>query len=347
MRAAGPATKRSDIRTCFLNSHAPPVGVVYFCRPLKAGAHPFDSEVRPFIAPEENMKPIRSFLFVPGSRESWLDKVAGAGADALILDLEDSVPLDAKVLARELVASRIAALAAAGQRVYVRINRSPFMYSMEDLLAVARPGLEGIVLSKPNGAEDVDMAAMMVAEAELRNGLAAGSVGLVPTLETARSIQFAHDIALRPRVTAIACAAARNGDVARSVGFQWTREGLESLHFKSAAVVAARAAGKMPLTGLWQEVHDIEGLKQAAAANRRLGFVGEMLLHPSNVAPVNAIYSPSDEDVAYYRGMIDAFDRAQGEGRAAVIYDGEHIDYAHVKTAREIVEQARAVRAPQ
>jgi citrate lyase subunit beta/citryl-CoA lyase len=293
------------------------------------------------------MKPIRSFLFVPGSRESWLDKVAGAGADALILDLEDSVPLDAKVLARELVASRIAALAAAGQRVYVRINRSPFMYSMEDLLAVARPGLEGIVLSKPNGAEDVDMAAMMVAEAELRNGLAAGSVGLVPTLETARSIQFAHDIALRPRVTAIACAAARNGDVARSVGFQWTREGLESLHFKSAAVVAARAAGKMPLTGLWQEVHDIEGLKQAAAANRRLGFVGEMLLHPSNVAPVNAIYSPSDEDVAYYRGMIDAFDRAQGEGRAAVIYDGEHIDYAHVKTAREIVEQARAFRAPQ
>ncbi len=293
------------------------------------------------------MKPIRSFLFVPGSRESWLDKVAGAGADALILDLEDSVPLDAKVLARELVASRIAALAAAGQRVYVRINRSPFMYSMEDLLAVARPGLEGIVLSKPNGAEDVDMAAMMVAEAELRNGLAAGSVGLVPTLETARSIQFAHDIALRPRVTAIACAAARNGDVARSVGFQWTREGLESLHFKSAAVVAARAAGKMPLTGLWQEVHDIEGLKQAAAANRRLGFVGEMILHPSNVAPVNAIYSPSDEDVAYYRGMIDAFDRAQGEGRAAVIYDGEHIDYAHVKTAREIVEQARAFRAPQ
>jgi citrate lyase subunit beta/citryl-CoA lyase len=219
------------------------------------------------------------------------------------------------------------------------------MYSMEDLLAVAVPGLEGIVLSKPNGPEDIDMASMMVAEAELRNGLAAGSIGLVPTLETARSIHFAHDIALRPRVTAVAVAAAKNGDVARSVGFQWTREGLESLPFKVAALVAARAAGKMPITGLWQEVHDIEGLKLAAAAHRRLGFVGEMLLHPSNVAPVNAIYSPSDEDVAYYSGMIEAFDRAQAEGRAAVIYDGEHIDYAHVKTAREIVEQARLFRA--
>lgn len=291
------------------------------------------------------MKPIRSFLFVPGNRESWLDRVVGAGADALILDLEDSVPHDAKTAARALVARKIAGLAGAGQRVYVRINRSPFMYSMEDLLAVAVPGLEGIILSKPNGPEDMDMASMMVAEAELRNSLAAGSIGLVPTLETARSIHFAHDIALRPRVTAIAVAAAKNGDVARSVGFQWTREGLESLPFKVAALVAARAAGKMPITGLWQEVHDIEGLKLAAAAHRRLGFVGEMLLHPSNVAPVNAIYSPSDEDVAYYSGMIEAFDRAQADGRAAVIYDGEHIDYAHVKTAREIVEQARQFRA--
>lgn len=291
------------------------------------------------------MKPIRSFLFVPGSRESWLDKVVSAGADALILDLEDSVPNDAKTAARALVARKIAGLAGAGQRVYVRINRSPFMYSMEDLLAVAVPGLEGIVLSKPNGPEDIDMASMMVAEAELRNGLAAGSIGLLPTLETARSIHFAHDIALRPRVTAVAVAAAKNGDVARSIGFQWTREGLESLPFKVVALIAARAAGKMPITGLWQEVHDIEGLKLAAAAHRRLGFVGEMLLHPSNVAPVNAIYSPSDEDVAYYSGMIEAFDRARADGRAAVIYDGEHIDYAHVKTAREIVELARQFRA--
>lgn len=220
------------------------------------------------------------------------------------------MPHDAKAAARELVARKIAGLAGAGQRVYVRINRSPFMYSTEDLLAVAVPGLEGIVLSKPNGPEDIDVASMMVAEAELRNGLAAGSIGLVPTLETARSIHLAHDIALRPRVTAIAIAAAKNGDVARSVGFQWTREGRESLPFKAAGLIAARAAGKMPITGLWQEVHDIEGLKIAAAAHRRLGFVGEMLLHPSNVAPVNAIYSPSDEDVAYYSGMIEAFDLA-------------------------------------
>ena len=291
------------------------------------------------------MKPIRSFLFVPGHRASWIDKVTGHGADAVILDIEDSVPIAQKEEARALVAARIGGLAEAGQRVYVRINRSPFVYSMEDLAAVVVPGLEGVVLSKPNGPEDMHMAAMLISEAETRNGIAVGTVGMVPTLETARSIHFAHEIALHPRVTAIACAAAKNGDVARSVGFQWTREGLESLAWRSACVVAARAAGKMPIGGLWQEVHDLVGLREATSANRRLGFVGEMLLHPSNVAITNEVYSPSAEDVAYYQGMIDAFEKAQAEGRAALIYDGEHVDYAHVKTAREIVAQAAAFSA--
>jgi len=290
------------------------------------------------------MKPIRSFLFVPGSRESWIDKVPGYGTDAVILDLEDSVPAASKADARALVSRKIEPLAGAGQRVYVRINRSPFLYSMDDLLAVVKRGLEGIVLPKPNGPEDIDLATAMLAEAEMRNGVEQGATGIVPTLETARSLQFAHEIALRQRVTALACASAKNGDVARSVGFQWTREGLESLHFMSGAVIAARAAGKLPIAGLWQEVHDLDGLRESLRFHRRLGFVGELLLHPSNVPVANDEYSPSAEDVAYYEGMLRAFDAAQAAGRAAVIYDGEHIDYAHVKTAREIVELARLYR---
>ena len=97
------------------------------------------------------MKPVRSFLFVPGNRESMLDKAASAGADALILDLEDSVPPAEKVTARELVAGRIGPLSDKGQRVWGRINRSAYLYDLDDLLAVVRPGLEGIFISKPNG----------------------------------------------------------------------------------------------------------------------------------------------------------------------------------------------------
>ena len=288
------------------------------------------------------MNPIRSFLFVPASRESWLDKVPGLGADAVILDLEDSVPAELKVKARELVAARLGALGRDGRRIYVRINRSPHCYSFEDVMAVVREGLEGIVLPKPDGPEDVDLAAALVAEAEMRNGLAPGRVSLVPTLETARSLQFAHEIAIRPRVVAIAGASAKNGDIARSVGFRWTHEGLETLHLKSAVVIAARAAGKLPIGGVWQEVHDLDGLRRAAAFNRQLGFSGEFILHPSNVAVVNEIYTPSAEELAYYEGMIRTFEEARAKGVAAVIYDGEHIDTAHVTTAREIVALAKS-----
>jgi citrate lyase subunit beta/citryl-CoA lyase len=288
------------------------------------------------------MTPIRSFLFVPGNKESWIEKAPSAGADALILDLEDSVPQDHKVEARAIAAGKVAWLAGQGQRVWVRINRSPHLYDFDDVLAVVQPGLEGLVVSKPVGPEDIDCISMMLAEAESRRGMPIGSTRVIPLLETARALHFAYEIAVRERVPAIVGATAKNADVARSLGYVWSPEGRESLYFKSRAVMAARAAGKLPIGGVWQQVKDLDGLRSAAAADRALGMSGELVLHPSNVGVVNEAYSPSPEDVAYYQGMIDALAAAEAQGRASVIYDGEHIDIAHVKTARQIVDLARS-----
>lgn len=292
------------------------------------------------------MKPIRSFLFVPASRPSWVAKVPALGADAVILDLEDSVPADLKASARANLATAIADLARQGQRLWVRPNKGPYVYDMDDLAAVVQPGLEGLVLPKPNGPEDIDVLAAVVSDLEHRRGLAIGATLFVPTLETARSVEHAYEIAQRPRVATLVFASAKNGDVARALGFQWAADGLETLAYRSRVVLACRAAGKpYPLGGLWQDVHDLDGLRRFAQANRRLGFTGEMILHPSNVAVVNEVYTPGPEEVAYYEGMIRAFDEAQAAGRAAVLYEGEHIDAAHVKTAREILALARAFRA--
>jgi len=292
--------------------------------------------------PRSAMRPIRSFLFVPGHRESWIDRVAGHGADAVILDLEDSVPADHKAAARALVAGKIAGLASAGQRVYVRINRSPALYDFEDILAVTREGLEGLVLSKPGGPEDIQIAAALLSEAELRNGLPLGHIALTPTLETARSMQLAYEIALNPRVNAICGASAKNGDSARALGIEWSPEGGETLYMWQRTVMAARAAGKMPIGGLWQDVHDLDGLERYARRNRAHGFVGEMILHPSNVAVVNRAYTPSPEEIRYFKGMIEAYEAAAAQGIGAVIYDGDHIDLAHVQTARAVVALAEA-----
>lgn len=283
------------------------------------------------------MRPIRSFLFIPANRLAWIERAPSFNADAVILDLEDSVPASGKEQARANAAAKIGELHEAKQRVYVRVNRSPFMYDLEDILAVVRPGLEGVMLPKPNGVEDVLLADALIGEAEHRAGLIAGTVVLAPVLETARSAVKAFDIACHPRVAFLVAASAKNGDVARFFGFQWSAEGLESLHFRSSAIAAARAAGKFPIGGLWQDVHDHDGLKRWVRANRQLGFSGELALHPSNVAAINDIYTPSPEEVAYYTGMIAAFEAAEREGRGALIYEGDHIDQAHVATARQML----------
>lgn len=286
------------------------------------------------------MKPIRSFLFVPANKERMIDKAADAGADAIILDLEDSVPPDEKAEARALVAGKIEALAAKGQRVWVRVNKSAHLYDYDDLMAVVQPGLEGIVVSKPWGPEDVHTAACMVAEAEARNNLEVGTVRLIPILETARSMQLCFEIAEHPRVSGIVGCTAKNADVARALGFIWTPQGRETDYLKSRVVMAARAAGKLPIGGLWQQVKDLEGLESFTRYDRQLGMAGDLILHPSNVEIVNRVFTPTADEVAYYRGMVEALDAAQAAGRASVMYDGEHIDIAHVKTARDIIALA-------
>lgn len=288
------------------------------------------------------MKPIRSFLFVPGNKASWIEKSVTAKADALILDLEDSVPTEQKVEARGIVQSKLAFLAERGQRTWVRINRSPHLYDFDDMMAVVSAEVEGIFISKPCGPEDVDTAASMLAEVEWRKGLPVGSTKIIPLLETARSLQFAYEIGLRERVPFLVGATAKNADVARALGTVWTPGGRETVYLKSRIVMAARAAGKLPIGGVWQQVHDLEGLRQSSLLDRELGMSGELSLHPSNVAILNEIYSPSPEQVAFYKGMIAALDQAQAQGRASCVYDGEHIDIAHVKTAREIIALAES-----
>jgi citrate lyase subunit beta/citryl-CoA lyase len=286
------------------------------------------------------MNPIRSMLFVPGSKKNWFEKIPSYGADAIILDLEDSVPVNQKTDARKYVAEAISYLKNQGQRVYVRINKGVYCFDIADLEAVIQPELEGLVVPKINGPEDIDILTSIVSEIEYQKNMEVGSIKFVATLETARSIYLAYDIASKERVVALAGVSPKNGDVARSVGYQWTREGLERIYIRSKVVLAARATNVMPIGGLWQDVHDLDGLRAAARFNRRLGFSGEMIVHPSNVPIINEVYSPSEEEIAYYKGMIEAFEKAVKEGAGAILYEGEHIDYAHVNTAKQILQFA-------
>lgn len=287
------------------------------------------------------MKPMRSVLFVPGHRESWPAKAVAAGADGVILDLEDSVPLASKADARRIVASSIRALASASKKVgvYVRLNALESNLAGDDIEQVAIEGLDGFVLPKTYGERDIIQFDALVSHYERRNGVKPGTLEFILSLETAQAYASCERmIAASPRVATLFAGTARDADVSRSIGFEFTPQGLETLYLRSRAVLATRAAGlEFPLVGVWQDLNDLDGARRFSEQNRQLGFRGQVLIHPSHIPLANEVFTPSAQDVAFYTGMIAAFEQAEAAGIAATVYEGHHIDYAHVKTARQVI----------
>jgi citrate lyase subunit beta/citryl-CoA lyase len=285
------------------------------------------------------LKPIRSLMFVPGHKAGWIAKVPSFGADAVVLDLEDSVPHALKHEARSTVAGAIPHHAGGQTRLYVRTNRGPHAYDIDDLRAVVQPGLDGIFVSKAEDPTDIELLSRFIAEIEHTKGMTVGATRLIVPIETAQASQFAFEIASNPRVDHLCAVSARGADLERNLGFTWTAEGTETLYHRSRAVIASRAARKLfPIGGMWQDVHDAEGLRKQARFNKQLGFTGEIVLHPSQVAVVNDVYSPSADEIEHFRGLIAAFAEAEKKGDGAVMYRGEHIDIAHVVTARAFLD---------
>ncbi|MPY56501.1 HpcH/HpaI aldolase/citrate lyase family protein [Streptomyces spongiae] len=289
------------------------------------------------------MKPYRTLLFVPGHKPEWALKALAAGADAIVLDLEDSVPEDRKAEARATVAKTLAALREkrpdAG--ILVRPNALDTRLTGTDLEATILPGLTGIFAPKISDASDVIRYDALLDHFEHRNGVS--GVEYVVPVETIGAIHNARRIAhASPRVGAMIGPTAEHADIARAVGYEWTPGGEETLYLRSRVLLACREAGIHPLTALWERVDDVEGLRSFAEAGRRLGFRGMIVIHPGHVALVNEVFRPSAAEVAFHEGLIDAYERAAAAGDGAVRYRGLHIDRAHAETARVWLENAAA-----
>jgi citrate lyase subunit beta/citryl-CoA lyase len=290
-------------------------------------------------------------LFVPGHKSSWAEKAVAAGTDALILDLEDSVPAADKAEARRTVRETIGRLASqgVGADVWVRPNSFDSGLFGADVEEVLVPGLAGLFLPKVFTAQEIVRIDAVVSHIEQREGHQAGSIGLIVSFETAVSMAHCEDIAMAsPRISTLLGATGPNADVGRELGFDFTLEGLESLYLRSRIIVAARAAGlHHPITGVWQDLADLDGFRKFAQDNRRLGYRGIVLIHPSHVAIANDVFTPSAETIDFYRRMIEAFRKAEAQGSAAVDFEGQHIDLAHAKTAEGVIRLAEAVGAKQ
>jgi len=167
---------------------------------------------------------------------------------------------------------------------------------------------------------------------ETRNGVS-GLEYIVP-VETVPAIQNCREIAqASARVGAMIGPTAEHADIAREVGYEWTAEGLETLYLRSRVLLACREAGLHALTGLWEDLSNLDGLREFAIAGRRLGFRGMIAIHPSHVPVLNEVFTPSADEVAFYRGLARAYEQGAARGEGAVRYRNVHIDKAHYDKA--------------
>jgi citrate lyase subunit beta / citryl-CoA lyase len=287
--------------------------------------------------------PLRSLLFIPGTKTEWLPKAEKAGADAVVFDLEDAVPSHDKASALDRVTAVIRQAARMTPRtaVFVRTNPLDCWASAEEVRAVVGPGLAGIVVPKVDSAHHVQLADQLLTWCERERGLPDGTVALMPVLETARSLRDAYAIASASRrVAYLGAVTGSGGDVARAVGYRWSPEGTETLALRSRVLLDVRAAGSPnPVAGLWTRVSDLEGLRGFAEQNRSLGYEGMVAIHPSHVPVINAVFSPSADELVRYQRLVAALEHAQANEQGAVSFEGEMIDEAMAETARQILRR--------
>ena len=284
----------------------------------------------------------RSLLFVPVIARKFVDGAAARGADAIILDLEDSVPLAEKPRARTLLQEAAEIVARGGADVLVRINR-PLRHAIRDIEAAVSPGVHALAVPKVESASHLRLLCEVIDEIEAERGMTFGSTKLLAMVETAEAFFEMPAIArAHPRVVALTLGAE---DFSLSVGMLPEAEGL--FFPKQQMIIAARSAGVLPLgfLGTVADFRDLTAFRATIQRSRRLGFLGAACVHPSQIPILNEEYAPQADDVAHAERVVVAYEKATAQGVGAITVDGKMIDVPVVERAQALLARHRAIEA--
>lgn len=287
-----------------------------------------------------SVRPRRSVLYLPASNERALEKAKTLPVDALILDLEDAVAVDAKRAARELACAAVVSGAYGTRELTIRVNGLGSPWHEDDLAAACAAGPDGIVVPKVGTAQEVRSlaAAMDAAGAPERTALWV-------MIETPRAILDCAEIgSASPRLTVFVLG---TNDMVKELGTLPVPGRAPLLTALSLAVLGARAARVAVLDGVYNDVRDATGFEEECRQGRELGFDGKTLIHPGQAEAANRIFAPSDEDVETARRTITAFEAARAEGRGVATLDGRLVESLHVDIAERTLALADAIAARQ
>ncbi len=302
------------------------------------------------------MTMFRTLLFAPASRPELLAKAQEGQADALIFDLEDSVPLNAKDEARRNVANALAA--GLKKPMYLRINNpragdfKADLAALQGALAAAEWSAQvmGVILPKADDARDVQTVAAHLDTLEGQagqrgeEGKTQRRLSILPLVETCVGLRNTYEIAkASQRVAGMALASAEEGDFMVDLGGRWTPRTLALTYPRSKLVVDTRAAGLPWLVdGVFMNLKDTTALREECQVARELGFVGKMAIHPTQLDVMHDVFTPSAQEIEHAQGLLAAFREGVARGVGAVKYQGMMVDYANVRLAERVLALAGA-----
>jgi citrate lyase subunit beta/citryl-CoA lyase len=281
-------------------------------------------------------------LFVPANRERMLQRAPKAGADIVVIDLEDAVPVGEKREARKLVRSSLAAMTEAGATVFVRVNDVHTGRTRGDLMEIVRPGLSGIVHPKTNQPQDLRDLDVLLREAEVRNKVRPGDIAVIPLIETPRAVLRCEEIARAiDRVVALSLG---GEDYATELGVPRSDEALA--YARGVIVTVAAALGIAAIDTPYPAIDDERGLAREAKRAAAMGFKGKYVIHPGQVASVNKAFSPSAAEITQARRIVEAAGRAEKQRKGTAALDGKLIDAPIVERARRLLSTAERIGTP-
>jgi len=281
---------------------------------------------------------LRSVLYMPGANERALTKAQDLPADALILDLEDAVAPAAKAEARDRVCTAAASGAYGPRVVTIRVNSIGTEWHDDDLRAAAAAGPDAVVIPKVSSAQDIHDT-----EAALEAAGAPDHTRIWAMLETPAAVLRAPEICTAGERLSVLVMG--TNDLAKELGAELVPGREPLLSGLSLCLLAARAAGRAIVDGVYNDVRDPEGFEAECRQGRALGFDGKTLIHPGQLEPCNRVFAPSEDEVSQARRVIDAFREAEEAGSGVATVDGRLIENLHVDNARRVLTMSEAIAA--
>lgn len=276
-------------------------------------------------------RPLRSVLYIPGSKPRALEKARGLAVDAIIFDLEDAVAPDEKVTARETLAQALSEGGYGARMKIVRINGLDTEWGADDALAVRDMAPDAVLLPKVDDAEDLDKLAKVT-----------GDLPLWAMMETPRGMLAASAIAAHPLCAGMVMG---TNDLAKDIGARFRPDRLPLATGLGLCVLAAKAHAVAIVDGVYNAFKDDAGLEAECAQGRDMGFDGKTLIHPAQIDVANSVFAPSEDEVDLAERQIEAFDMALAQGQAVAVVDGKIVENLHVATARETLAKRDAIAA--